>query len=182
MVEKAKAKGIDANIADIMQLRFEDEFDGVFSNAVLHWIKQSDQAVKNIHKALKQGGRFVAEFGGYKNAENIVDAMQKSFADNPEFGKFNNPWYFPSDAEYKSLLEANGFDVEYIELIPRPTRMDDMENWLDIFANGITSSLTNEQREVFKREVCTILKPKLFSTQDGWHLDYVRLRLRAIKK
>jgi 2-isopropylmalate synthase len=182
MVEKAKAKGIDANIADIMQLSFEDEFDGVFSNAVLHWIKQSDQAVKNIHKALKQGGRFVAEFGGYKNAENIVDAMQKSFEDNPDFGKFNNPWYFPSDAEYKSLLEENGFDVEYIGLIPRPTRMDDMNNWLDIFANGITSSLTNEQKEVFKQEVCTILKPKLFSTQDGWHLDYVRLRLRAIKK
>jgi len=182
MVEKAKANGIDASIVDIIQLKFENEFDGVFSNAVLHWIKQSEQAVKNIYKALKQGGRFVAEFGGYKNAENIVNAMQKSFADNPDFGKFDSPWYFPSDTEYKSLLEKNGFDVEYIELIPRPTRMDDIGNWLGIFANGITSNLTNEQMEVFKQEVYSALKPKLFSDQDGWRLDYVRLRVKAIKR
>ena len=62
--------------------------------------------------------------------------MQKVFDNHKEFGSFNNPWYFPKDTEYKQLLEKNGFDVEYIELIPQPTKIDDISNWLDIFANG----------------------------------------------
>ena len=79
------------------------------------------------------------------------------------------------------MLEANGFEVEYIELIPRPTKIDDITNWLDIFANGIVSHLTEEQQSVFKEEVRGILKPKIYNEKDGWVADYVRLRFKATK-
>ena len=36
----------------------------MFSNAVLHWIRDADAGVASVHQALKSGGRFVAEFGG----------------------------------------------------------------------------------------------------------------------
>lgn len=181
MVKKTKAKGIEAYVMSATQLQFGNEFDAVFSNAVLHWVKDSKTAINKIHTALKDNGRFIAEFGGYENIKYLIDTMQEVFSNHPEYGQFNNPWYFPKETEYKKLLENNGFHVEYIELIPRPTKIDDITNWLDIFANGIIAHLTQEQQKQFKEEVREILKPKIYSQQDGWVADYVRLRLKAVK-
>jgi len=182
MVQRTKEKGIEASVMSATELIFEDEFDAVFSNAVLHWVKEDDKSVKKISKSLKDNGRFVAEFGGYGNIKYLTDAMQEVFNKHEAFGDFTNPWNFPKDSEYKQLLESNGFNVEYIELIPRPTKIDDIKNWLDIFANGIISHLTQEQQTQFKEEVREILKPKIYSEQDGWVADYVRLRLKAVKQ
>ena len=144
MVEVTKAKGIEAFVASATHLPFESEFDALFSNAVLHWVKDANLAVQNIVKSIKSGGRFVAEFGGKGNMQSVVEAMEEVFKMHPEFGEFNNPWYFPSVNEYKKVLEEFGFEVEYIELINRPTPMLSLAKWLDIFANGICQNLTNK--------------------------------------
>ena len=116
MVEKTQEKGIEAYVTSATELPFENEFDAVFSNAVLHWVQEPETAIKKIAKALKADGRF--------------DAMQAVFDSHEEYGAFQNPWYFPKETEYKELLEANGFRVDAIELIPRPTVIDDIANWL----------------------------------------------------
>jgi len=182
MVAFSKQKGIEAYAGTVTDLPYENKFDGLFSNAVLHWVKNAKEAVQNISKVLKKGGRFVCEFGGEGNAYYLVSAMEEVFANHSEFGEFDNPWYFPSVQEYKALLEAEGFNIEYIEIIPRPTPMDDISNWLDIFANGVTSHLTQEQFSIFKKETTEILKTKIYSEEEGWMLDYKRLRVKAIKK
>ncbi|MDD2830419.1 MAG: 2-isopropylmalate synthase [Sulfuricurvum sp.] len=181
MVKNARAKGIDAMVMSATELEFKNRFDAIFSNAVLHWVKESETAVKNIHDALKPHGRFVAEFGGIGNCKTAVDAMKEVFKNHPEFGAFDDPWYFPSVEEYRTLLESCGFRVEYIELIPRPTPVDDIANWLDLFANGVTAHLSREEFNVFKEEVSRITKPKLYDENDGWHVDYVRLRVKAVR-
>jgi 2-isopropylmalate synthase len=181
MVEACRDNGIEAYVGSVTDLPYGNMFDALFSNAMLHWVKDARGAVKNMAKSLKVGGRFVCEFGGEGNAYHLVSAMEEVFANHPEFGMFDNPWYFPSVAEYRALLESEGFRVEYIEIIPRPTPMDDIGNWLDIFANGVTSHLTQEQFEVFKKEVIEILKTKIYSESEGWMLDYKRLRVKAVK-
>lgn len=182
MVESTKTKGIDAGVMSVTELPFQEEFDAVFSNAVLHWVKESKDAVNNIYNSLKPKGRFVAEFGGKGNIKTVVDAMEEVFKHHPEFGKFENPWYFPSDVEYKALLESCGFRVEYIELIPRPTPVDDIANWLDLFANGIVSHLNAQEIAIFQEEVRLHVSKKLYDNNSGWHVDYVRLRVKAIKE
>jgi len=182
MIKKTKSKGIDAKVMSATNLDFENKFDAVFSNAVLHWVKNSELAIQKIHKALKKEGRFVAEFGGYGNIKSLTDAMKEVFDNHSSWGEFNNPWIFLKDTDYKVLLENNGFKVEYIELIPRPTPIDDITNWLDVFANGITENLSDEQKVTFKKEVKEILKPTQYNEIDGWSADYVRLRVRAVKK
>jgi len=181
MVQAAKENGIEAMVASVTALPFTKEFDAIFSNAMLHWVKQSDLAIENISKALKGGGRFVAEFGGEGNAHHLVKAMEFAFQKHPEFGEFVNPWYFPSPAEYKTKLEDNGFRVEYIELIPRPTPMEDVGKWLEIFANGVTAHLSKEQFKLFKDECKKYLKEHIYSQRNGWIIDYVRLRVKAVK-
>ncbi len=182
MIKLSQAKGIESYVGSVTDLPYEEVFDAVFSNAMLHWVKDARVAVQNIALSLKSAGRFVCEFGGEGNAYHLVSAMKEVFAKHPEFGTFDNPWYFPSVSEYTKLLESEGFSVEYIEIIPRPTPMDDIANWLDIFANGVTKHLSAEQFETFKEECREILKETIYSQKEGWMLDYKRLRVKAIKR
>lgn len=181
MVARAKEKGLDAHVMSVTELLYVDAFDAVFSNAVLHWVKESDLAVKNIYKALKSSARLVAEFGGHGNVHHIAEAMSEVFTRHPEYGVFDNPWYFPTVEEYTEILENNGFEVKYIECIPRPTPIDDIANWLTVFTNGVTEHLSLEQKEQFRFEVREILKEKIYSDDEGWVADYVRLRVEAVK-
>ena len=182
MIEQCKAKGIESYVGLVTDLPYNEEFNSVFSNATLHWVKDARGAVQNIAKSLKGGGRFVCEFGGEGNAYHLVSAMEEVFTNHPEFGAFDNPWYFPSVSEYTRLLEAEGVGVKYMEIIPRPTPVDDIGNWLDIFANGITKHLSQNQFETFKEECRAVLKERIYSEEEGWMLDYKRLRVRAVKK
>jgi trans-aconitate methyltransferase len=180
-VIKAREKGIDASVANITQISFDNQFDAIFSNAVLNWVQNQTHAIHNVHKALKNGGRLIAEFGGDGNIKTITDAMQEVFASDSDFGSFKNPWYYPSASEYKALLEDNGFKVEYCELVEKPTRVVNIDMWLDAFAAGIISHLTKDEKIEFKNRVKKILEPKLYTKEDDWTLDYVRLRVKAIK-
>ena len=80
MVDAARARGIDAHVIDAACLPFESEFDAVFSNAALHWVHQADAALTGIARALRPGGRFVAEFGGHLNVASITVAIRAVFA------------------------------------------------------------------------------------------------------
>ena len=181
MVKRTKERGIESYLMNATELKFENEFNAVFSNLALHWVKDSKMVIKKVHTALKDNGRFIAEFGGYGDIKRPLYAMQKVFENNKEYGKFNKPWYFPKETDYKQLLESNGFKVEYIELISRPTKIVDITNWLDMFTNGIIFHLTNEQQINFKKEVREILKPMIYSEKNGWVVNHVRLRFKAIK-
>jgi trans-aconitate methyltransferase len=181
MIETARQRGLSAEVMSGDSLTFDNEFDAVFSNAALHWMTDVDSVLCGVFSSLKPSGRFVGEFGGQGNVCALVTAMSKVFESHPEFGQFNHPWYFPSVEEYQQKLKNNGFHVEYIELIPRPTPLESgVEEWLKIFSNGITKNLNQEQRSSFLNEVKSLVEPHLF-IEGKWMADYVRLRFRAQK-
>ena len=60
---------------DGQALQFAREFDAVFSNAALHWMKQPEAVINGVWQALKPGGRFVAEFGGDGNTATVLRAL-----------------------------------------------------------------------------------------------------------
>ena len=182
MVKSACDQGIEVKVQDILKINYQNEFDAVFSNAVLHWVGKPDAVVANIHKALKKDGRFAGEFGGFGNCANVVEAMQEVFTDHPEFGEFNNSWYFPKADGYRKVLESNGFEVKYCEIIPRETPVKDIKTWLEIFANGIIKDLDENQKEYFKNQVQKKVKTKLYVKEKGWFVDYVRIRFYALKR
>lgn len=182
MVAAARAKGLHAIHLDAHQLDFSAQFDAVFSNAALHWMTRPEKVLHGVYRALKPGGRFVAEMGGQGNIAWVVQAMQEFFEQQPEFGAYQNPWFFPSTSEYQTLLEQAGFQVLYIELIPRPTPLTShLQAWLELFSGAITSHMTDEQKQTFYRQVTQKLRPRLFSEENGWAVDYVRLRFKALK-
>jgi trans-aconitate methyltransferase len=182
MVAAARKNGIDAQVADAHKLHFNAEFDAVFSNAALHWMKRDpDLVIDGIHRALKPGGRFVAEMGGHGNVAAICVAL---FATLEHYGVEAsaeiNPWYFPSVNDYRKKLEGRGFRVEYIELIPRPTPLPTgMRGWLETFAIPLTKIVPHEKRTTFLDEVTERLRPVLCDSDGQWTADYVRLRFLA---
>jgi trans-aconitate methyltransferase len=52
MVAAAQKRGIDARVVDAYQLNFTSEFDAVFSNAALHWMKRDpDAVIRGVRRA-----------------------------------------------------------------------------------------------------------------------------------
>jgi 2-isopropylmalate synthase len=182
MIEAAKTRGLSAEVGSGENLQFNRQFDAVFSNAALHWMPDYNAVINGVNQALKDQGRFVGEFGGQGNIGALIEAMETIFTQHPEYGEFKHPWFFPSATEYQQALEARGFQVNYMELIPRPTPLKTgVREWLKIFARQITQGLNQEQKEVFDQEAESLLKPVLYTEKEGWVADYVRLRFAASK-
>jgi trans-aconitate methyltransferase len=180
MVAAARGRGIDARVMDAAALTFDAEFDAVFSNAVLHWVRDADAAVAAIFRALKPGGRFVAELGGHTNVAAISVAIRAVLARHHI--PFNWPWYYPPPDAYRRVLESHGFDVEDIRLFPRPTPLNTgMQAWLETFGGAVLANVQGELRERIETEIVELLRPSLCDEQGRWTADYVRLQVVAIK-
>ena len=187
MIDKAKQNYPHLNfaVAEAETFQVEQPLDAVFSNAVLHWIKQPAAVVNCIQQALKPGGRFVAEFGGKGNVSKIVQALTKTLEDSSyNCSSATNPWYFPSIGEYTSLLENYGLEATFATLFERPTPLEDgdagLANWLKMFANSFFSKLSSEQQNQIIAEVADKLSSTLYSN-GTWKADYRRIRVVAIK-
>jgi trans-aconitate methyltransferase len=162
------------------QLPYTSAFDTVFSNAALHWIRNAEAVLGSIRRALKPGGRFVAEMGGHGNIAAIRTALQAVLAPYGIDAEEAAGSFFPSPAHYRRLLEQAGFQVDRIDLIPRPTRLPDgMEVWLNTFRNGVLDRLPPADREAVVDRTTALLRPILTDADGNWTADYVRLRLRA---
>jgi SAM-dependent methyltransferase len=182
LLASAKARGIETVHADGNALPFDGEFDAVFSNAALHWMLRPAAVIAGVNRALKPGGRFVGEFGGYGNMAAICTAALAVLARRGIDGRVGFPWFFPSPKQYASLLEAGGFHVREIALIPRPTPLPTgMKGWLETFINPMTSALPAAGRAAVIDEMTELLANALRDSDGNWIADYVRLRFAAIK-
>ena len=180
MIVAAGRRGLDARMMNAEQLPFVGEFDGVFSNAVLHWIKDADAVIAGVFRALRPGGRFVGEFGGHTNIAAISTALRAVL---PKYG-LDGPsdWYYPTTAEYGGRLESAGFVVDDIALVPRPTPLPTgMSGWLETFRGTILNALPSDRRQAAKDEIIDLLRPALCDERGQWTADYVRLRFTATR-
>jgi trans-aconitate methyltransferase len=164
--------------ADAQLFQVHELLDAVFSNAVLHWVKEPDAVIRQVYQALRPGGRFVAEFGGKGNVQAITQALGNAHA------SYVSPWYFPSVAEYSTRLEQQGFEVVFAALCDRPTPLQDAEaglaNWLRMFEYELLGHLTPDQQQQVIASVEQQLRPALYR-EGRWIADYRRLRIMAVK-
>jgi trans-aconitate methyltransferase len=181
-IEAARARGLDARVMNAEALPFREEFDAVFSNAVLHWVKRADTMIAAVYRSLKPGGRFVAECGGHGCVQKIRTALVQALDRRNIDGEARVPWYFPTPDDYATRLARAGFRVDSIALIPRPTPLPgDVADWLETFAQGFLEGLDGVARAEYLEEVRSVLEPQLRDGSGTWVADYVRLRFAATK-
>lgn len=183
-VEAAKAQGVDAQVGDATNLPFKDaSFDAVFSNAALHWVKDADQALGNIARVLRPGGRFVAELGGHGCIAALRTALYAVACAAGQSPASCDPWYFPTAQDYAARMTAVGLQVEHCALYSRPTPLTtSLSDYLHTFARRFFPHLPPEARDQAFARVERLVAPALYDPERNTYvLDYVRLRVRALR-
>ncbi|GAA0136654.1 class I SAM-dependent methyltransferase [Paenibacillus sp. YSY-4.3] len=188
MIEQARRKYpcFDFIVGNAAEFSLEQTMDAVFSNAALHWVKNAEAVISCIWKALRPGGRFVAEFGGQGNVDTIVQSICKVLSEQYGIaGEKRNPWFFPSIGQYSSMLEAQGFRVTYAVHFDRPTPLEDGENGLFHWLSGLGADeffqdLTDNERAKTFHHICDAARTKLYK-DNVWLADYKRIRIVAVK-
>lgn len=117
MIDTAKPKektNLRFILMDIDEMMFEDEFDVVYSNATLHWIKDHRRLLRNIFKTLRGGGLLRFNFAADGNCANFFKVVRKAM-EKEEFSRFFSdfswPWYMPTIDEYMQLISQSGFEA-----------------------------------------------------------------------
>jgi SAM-dependent methyltransferase len=181
-VEGARKLGLEAYVINAEELPYREEFDAVFSNAVLHWVQRTDVMLQGVYRSLRPGGRFVAECGGSGCVDKIRTALVQALNRRGIDGESRVPWYFPAPEDYSARLERAGFHVNSIALIPRPTPLPgDILGFLETFGHSFLAGLSDHERDDYLKEVRADLQPKLVNADGVWVADYVRLRFSATK-
>ncbi|WP_158941884.1 trans-aconitate 2-methyltransferase [Granulicella sp. S190] len=186
MLAAARQRNLNVEQQDATALPYHQQFDAVFSNAALHWITgvSGHQAMlSGVHSALRSSNpkaRFVAEMGGQGNIAAIRTALKATLAPFHIDAEATAASFFPSPALYRRLLEAAGFKIQSIELIPRPTPLPNgMGSWLNTFRNGVLDHLSPTDRATALANTIALLEPILRDADGNWSADYVRLRFHA---
>ena len=177
MAAAARARGVRVIQQDAHDPFGPHDFDAVFSNAALHWMRDPPRVLANARRALRPGGRLVAEQGGWGNVAAIVTALN---AAREALGLTAvQPWDFPSPSLQRRRLGAAGFAVEAMALLPRPTPLPTgMAGWLATFAGPFLRDVSPQARGPLlldaERRLGALRDPV-----EGWAADYVRLRFVA---
>jgi trans-aconitate 2-methyltransferase len=99
-------------LMDINTIGFQEEFDAVFSNATLHWIKDHKRLLQRIQSCLRNGGRLRFNFAGEGNCSHFFSVIREAMSlgeFSAWFANFQWPWYMPPPDEYMSLVKEVGF-------------------------------------------------------------------------
>jgi trans-aconitate methyltransferase len=184
MVNAAARKYPDLTfvVGDGQELRYTEEFDAVFSNATLHWMPRAEDVASGVARALRPGGRFVAELGGARCLQTLRDAVRGELSARGLSGHALTSWFFPSVPQYARILEQAGLFVRSAVWFERPTRVEGsagLANWLELFCLPLLRALGAE-RDALVAGVEARCRPSLFH-DDAWWLDYTRLRVVATK-
>ncbi len=183
MIAAARARGLDARLCSGEALEVGQDFDAVFSNAALHWMTDPDAVLAGVARALRPGGRFVAEMGGHGNVAALRVALIAALAEAGVRSDLGEIWYFPTPQDYAARLGRAGFSVESMALIPRPTPVEaGAEAWFDTLAAPALALAPEAARPAVRARAAALAAPALRDADGRWTADYVRLRFRALRR
>ena len=169
--------------ASLQQFELPGKVDGVFSNAVFHWVPDHAAMFRALHRALKPGGWLVAQFGGVGNLARMLQRARE-VAGQARFHEYLKDVaagaHFEDPASTRTRMETAGFQVREAKLHTVMTRFDGRERY-EAFLQTVTlrsyplAELPQELRQEFLEE----LSGRTWQDEGGYVLDNVRLTVRA---
>ena len=184
----AKARSLHPELTfvqgDATALALDAPADVIFSNAVFHWIDADRQPLlaASLASALRPGGQLVCEFGGYGCAEHVHAALERAFERRGLV--YPRTFYFPTIGQYAPMLEAAGLRVTHAQLFDRPTPQPPevgLRGWIGMFVTAPFEGMATSLREAIVAKAESELRGALQRADGTWVIDYVRIRLRAVK-
>lgn len=172
---------------DASRLDFQDKFDVVVSFACLHWVKDHIPVLEGIRRSLRTSGRILLQFGGKRNAGEILDITEDLIRTDEwsvYFRGFNFPYNFYGPEEYRGWLNQAGLKVRRVELVPKDMVHAGKKGLEGIIRNTwlpYTERLPEELRAKFIGEIADRYIES-HPLQEGMvHVKMVRLEVEAEK-
>jgi trans-aconitate 2-methyltransferase len=175
---------VEVRHADLTDFTLPKPVDGIFSNAVFHWVPDHAQMFRSLFAALKPGGWLVAQFGGGGNLARLKSRVTVMRNDEPfrrYLEKFDElAHYEPVEPTVARMRDAGFTDIE-AGLHPEPVTFPDAMAY-----KGFIRSV-NIHRYVAKFppevEEDFVERLAMMASKDHppYTLDYVRLTVRATK-
>jgi trans-aconitate 2-methyltransferase len=160
MVDKARERlgdRVRVEVQDLLALDLGEKVDVVFSTATFHWIPDHDTLFRQLHAALRPGGRLVAQCGGHGNIAKVRAISGPG------------PWLYATAEETEERLRAAGFAEAEAWLEPWPVVPPEPRTFLRTVC---LRTMPDDQREAAVDRV-------LAELGDPPTLDYVRLNIVA---
>jgi len=175
-------------VKDARALDYNEEFDVVFSNAVLHWVVDHGPVLRGIARALRRGGRMLLQMGGLGNAADVLAVVNEMMVGErwrAYFEEFEFPYGFYAPAEYRGWLAEAGLEAGRVELIPKDMVHEGAEGpagWFRTTWLPYTQRLPESIRGAFVDEaVAKYVERHPVDDQGKVHLGMVRLEVEARK-
>jgi SAM-dependent methyltransferase len=190
MVEAARAKGVDAFVADAQALDLEaqagrfGQFDAAFSNAALHWMLDPAAVARGVFSLLRPGGRFVGEMGGEGNVRILRRGIREELTERGYPVPAEDPQWYASPSAFRRVYLDAGFEEIEANLIERPTPLPTgISGWVKTFRTGWmdVAGVAPEDREEIAQAIEQRLAPELRNDDGSYYADYVRLRFKMTK-
>ena len=180
MVAAARARGLDVVLADAEALAFDRAFDAVFCHAALHWMRDHEAVTAGVARALRPGGRYVAECGDFARVAAIMTALQRVLRRHG-IAEPNLPAWQPCADGYGELLTRHGFTVRTMAQVPRPAPPPaGLTGWLEVFVEAALAALPAAERAAAQAEALATLRPWLGEKVGAAGEECTRLRFAAV--
>ncbi len=134
--KKLEKGNLEFQLMNIEHIDFKEEFDLVFSNATLHWIKGHRTMLRKVFDSLKKGGFIRFNFGSKGNCSNFNEVAQEVISNEPfkkYFRGFEWPWYMPNVSSYEIMDGEPAFKgvIAWEENADRYFTEEELIGWLD---------------------------------------------------
>lgn len=112
-VRRSQSPNVDFLVASVDGLHEDGRFDVVFSNSVLHWIKDQERTLRAIHRCLRPGGRLGLQFPLLDAGHPLMAVTWRAIRSlhlEKRYARWQFPWFVPESAEaYAGLLLSASF-------------------------------------------------------------------------
>lgn len=147
-------------VAKIEEITDTEQYDIVFTNAVLQWISSMDTAAANFYRALCSGGMLAMQFPLLNDRHPMMKFPKRAIAKmglEERFEHYVFPSYVPAEEELRNSLASAGF--EEIRIQPSttafsfPTAEKLFQHFKNVGYSRFAMELPEKDREAFYAQI-----------------------------
>ncbi len=183
-----KSPNLEFRVMDARRIKFDRQFDLVFSNAALHWVDDHQAILRGMASVLKSGGRLIVSCGGKGNAQDVFVALRPEMRLKRWCGYFRRmpkPYFFYAPGDYEKWLPKFGFKINTLKLAPKDATYagtDGFAAWLRTTWLPYVQRVPENLREEFIAAVTSRYVAKHPpDAENKIHVRMVRLEIDAVK-
>jgi trans-aconitate 2-methyltransferase len=167
---------------DLLSLEVDEPVDLVFSTATFHWILDHDRLFGNLARALKPGGRLVAQCGGEGNISCATKATKETM-EQERFRDYFVGWkddkYYADAKSTSRRLEAAGFEEVETWLHGEVAAFGSVDELARFLAAVVLGAHMERLPEGERGPFAAAVAAKVAAVDGNPALDYVRLNIMA---